>query len=479
MLARLNPYRGLPNKLEVWAWSMYDLANQSFTLIINTLLFAVFFSEVVSPTPARGDYLWGAVVAASLLLVVVASPVAGALADHLAIKKQMLVWLGLACVAFTCALGLIPRGALWLAAAIYIPANFTYAMGENFLAAFLPEIARSKDMGRVSAIGWTMGYVGALILLGVTSGAMALFGLKHPDQWRPLFVFAGLWFLAWMVPTMLLLKERSPTRPPPRARSLLTIGFVRLGQTVRDAERYRQLMRFLAIFFVYSMGVQTVIFFASIIAHSFGFIGPRLVLFLLPVTVMAGVGAMGAGVLQDRVGHRRTVLLALAVWTFTAVALVLMPQPRPGQPPRGEWMLWVVANGMGLGLGAIGTSSRALVGVFTPRHKTAEFFGLWGLSYKLAGVVGVFGFGMVKSWLGDRPAYMLLAAIFVVGLGLMLLVDEREGLRAAREAEREADGQADSADDAAAVGATAPLASVMGAGVPAPGVDRAGDDSPT
>ena len=111
-----------------------------------------------------------------------------------------------------------------------------------------------------------------------------------------------------------------------------------------------------------------------------------------------------------------------------------------------EWLLWVIGNGIGFGLGGTGTASRAMVARFTPRHKSAEFFGLWAVSFKLAAAIGVLSFGLVKSGLGDTWALVLLPGFFVVGFVLLLPVNETRGVRAAQRATREYERLARKAD---------------------------------
>jgi len=106
----------------------------------------------------------------------------------------------------------------------------------------------------------------------------------------------------------------------------------------------------------------------------------------------------------------------------------------PNDPP--QWIFWVIGNGIGIGLGGIGTSSRVIVGMFAPKHRTAEFFGLWGMTYKLAGAIGVLAFGQIKAWVGDASALGLLTAFFVLGFVLMLRVNVLSGIRDARRADR-------------------------------------------
>ena len=445
-IASLNPFRGLPNAREVWAWGMYDLANQSFTLLINTLLFAVYFKQVVAGA-GRGDAIWGAVAGGSLLVAAILSPIIGAAADHLGNKKLWLVSLGLICALGTMALGLVPAGMMWVIVVVYVVSNVAFALGENFLASFLPEIAPAEQLGRVSAIGWTMGYLGALLLLAINGAAMSVLHLADASQWRPLFVFAGGWFLVMAIPTVLYLRER--TTRPKRISGVVRASVARMADTVRQAARYRDLLRFLGVFFVFSMGVMAIIFFAGIIAEGFGWRGARLAWFLLPVTVAGGFGAVATPRLQRTIGYRSTVHLFLFVWALTAVGLLGLHLYQGANPSRGGWLLWPIGVLIGVALGGIGTSGRAMVGVLTPAHKTAEVFGLWGLAFKLAGVVGVSAFGAIRQW-NEAVSYGVLAGVFVVGAVMLLGVREREGIEAARKATREHLGEIEPEDIAAA-----------------------------
>ena len=423
--ARLNPFAGLERPRTVWAWGMYDLANQSFTLIINTMLFAVFFKEVVVRDPERDDTLWSLTVAISMALVVIASPIAGAMADLTARKKSMLLTTGFACALLTSALGLIPPGGLLVAMLIYIPANFCFALGENFLAAYIPVIARPSEVGRVSGIGWTMGYVGALVLLITTAGAMMLLGLEAPDRWRPLLVFAGAWFFVMAIPTAIFVPSDARVVRAPGG--LLRESLARVARTVRDIAPRRDLALFFVAFFLYGVGVQTVVFFAGVIASDFGVEGAGLVLFLLQLTVTAGIGSLIPMLYQDRFGHKSTLLFFLAVWIVAGLALAWLASAGA----EATWGLWVVGNLLGFGLGGIGTAGRAFVSYLTPAHRAAESFGFWGLVYKLAGVF-VLVFGVLKDQLGTPAALLGLSGCFIAGAVVLLRVDEERGARRAR-----------------------------------------------
>lgn len=467
---KLNPFHGLPNPKEVLAWGMFDFANQSFTLLIITLLFSVYVTRVVVPQPVldpaveaqiqrinenelkkdqapqevqdaydrveaaerRGKLAWSLMQGSSLLVVVLVSPFVGAWGDIRGKRKLMLMGTGVACGVLTCMLGFVGPGMVILAAALYIPANICYQVGENFLASFLPDVSTRRTIGRISAIGWTMGYVGALSLLAIVFGMMLAFGLKDPSQWRAFFVFAGVWFLLGIIaPGVILRKDRAPaieTLDPFRE------AVRRVRRSLAGAGEFGELRRFLVAFLVYGFGVQTFIAFAAIIARDFNFTDVLLVVFTAQLTITAGIAAVVTSTFQDRIGARATVLVYLGVWVLSCLAMVAMSIIWPHGGP--QWPVWVVGNGLGFGLGGIGTASRSMVGRLTPSHRTAEFFGLWGMVYKFAGAVGVLGFGLVARFAGETASLLLLTAFFGGGLLLTLRVHETRGVRQARKAER-------------------------------------------
>jgi UMF1 family MFS transporter len=415
---------------------MYDLANQSFQLLINTMLFSVYVSEVVLRDKETGEQWWKVMSAAALLIIVAISPIVGAVADSRAWKREVLLVTGVSCSVLIAGLALVGPDGIVLALLFYIPAAVLCGIGENFLGAFLPEIADERTIGRVSATGWTMSYVGALILIAINLLVFQrALGLDQTAEFRSIFVFAGVWFLAGILPAAFLLRERA--RPQARTAAsggLLVEGFTRLRDTLRHLPRYRQLGRFLGVFFVYSMGTQVFVYLAAVITKQMGFSNADVAIVGLELTVLAGAGAIIAGTRQDRWGHRRTVMVFLVMWIISMGALSAMAFVQPVR-----WLFFVLAAGTGLGLGGIGTASRALVGACTPEFKSAEFFGLWGMAYKLAGAAALGTFWLIDLMFRGSPGLSLLltAGFFAVGLGLLFTVDVQEGQSAAREAERE------------------------------------------
>jgi UMF1 family MFS transporter len=205
----------------------------------------------------------------------------------------------------------------------------------------------------------------------------------------------------------------------------------RLVSTVREASRFRQLARFFAAFAVYSMGTLAVVYFLGLIGKNLGFELPQLMLFALLISLTAGGAAAGTARFQDKLGHRRTISIFLVCWVVSTGGMAVS---RMLEAPT--WTFWVLAGGVGVALGGIGTSSRAIVGAFTPEDRAGEFFGLWGMIYKLAGFVGVIAFGQVSTAFKDTETgqiagLFMLALLFLAGLGLLWFVDEKEGVEAA------------------------------------------------
>ena len=160
---------------------------------------------------------------------------------------------------------------------------------------------------------------------------------------------------------------------------------------------------------------------------------------MLQLTVTAGIGAVLAGVVQDRLGHLNTIVLYLGVWILTTLGLavisLLVRNAAVAGEPFPEWPVWLVGNGVGLGLGGIGTATRATVATFTPKQRTAECFGLWGLAYKFAAIIGPLSFGAVRVTAGPVASLIALAAFFVIGAAFLIRVDEKSGQRRAADVE--------------------------------------------
>ncbi|MHB1292374.1 MAG: MFS transporter [Sulfuricella sp.] len=414
-------------KREVWAWAMYDFANSGYTTVVITAIFNAYFVAVVAGNQPWGTFAWTAALALSYALIMLMAPLVGAYADLHAAKKKLLLVSTVGCVVFTAALALVGPGQIWLAIPLIALSNFFYGSGENLIAAFLPELARGRALGKVSGWGWSLGYLGGLVSLGACL-AYVDWAQAHGRQAADfvpvtMLITAALFALA-SLPTFLFLKERAI--PQTHAQHhLLREAYTRLGQTLRHAGRYRDLRRFLICTVFYQAGIQAVISLAAIYAQQAMHFSTRdTILLVVVVNVTAAIGAFTFGHLQDRIGHIQTIALTLALW----IVMVLL-----AWGAQGAAMFWVAANLAGIAMGASQSAGRAMVGLLSPANRRAEFFGLWGLAVKLSAILGPITYGLA-SWLsqGDhRLAILITGSYFVVGLMLLGGVDVLRGRRAA------------------------------------------------
>ena len=412
---------------EVWAWAMYDFANSGYTTVVITAIFNAYFVAVVAGNQPWGTFAWTAALALSYALIMLMAPLVGAYADLHAAKKKLLLISTAGCVVFTAALALVGPGQIWLAIPLIALSNFFYGSGENLIAAFLPELARGRALGKVSGWGWSLGYLGGLVSLGACL-AYVDWAEAHGRQAADfvpvtMLITAALFALA-SLPTFLFLKERAV--PQTHARHhLIREAYTRLGETLRHAGRYRDLRRFLVCTVFYQAGIMAVIGLAAIYAQQAMHFSTRdTILLIFVVNITAAIGAFLFGHLQDRIGHIQTIALTLVLW----IVMVLLAWGAQGPP-----MFWLAANLAGIAMGASQSAGRAMVGLLSPASRRAEFFGLWGLAVKFSAILGPITYGLA-SWLsqGDhRLAILVTGSYFVVGLMLLGGVNVLRGRRAA------------------------------------------------
>ena len=413
---------------EIWSWAMFDFANSGYTTVVITAIFNAYFVAVVANNEDWGTFAWTAALSVSYVLIILTAPVVGAYADAYAKKKQLLFITAAGCVLFTALLFFAGPSDLWLAISLIVLSNFFFGSGENIIAAFLPELANSKSLGKVSGWGWSLGYLGGLFSLGCTLAYVtwAQAQGQQSEQYVPvtMLITAGIFILA-STPTFLYLRERAQPQPHLAESKVIRDAFKRLGNTFKHVHHYRDLVRFLICLVFYQAGIQTVIALAAIYAQqAMGFNTQDTILLVLLVNITAAFGAFIFGSIQDRLGHITTITITLIGW----IIMVLL-----AWQAEGRAMFWLAANIAGLCLGASQSAGRALVGLFSPPSRRAEFFGLWGLAVKLSSILGPITYGLV-TWISHndhRLAMLLTGSYFIIGLIILMQVDVERGELAA------------------------------------------------
>ena len=405
---------------EVWAWSMYDFANSAYTTVVITAVFNAYFVRAVAGNADWATFAWTAALSLSYAAILFTGPLVGAWADAHAAKKRLLLFSTVGCVAFTAALYYAGPGTVTAALVLVALSNYFFGTGENLIAAFLPELAHSEAMGRVSGWGWAFGYLGGLAALGICLAYLTGAPGRSANELVPVtLLITAAFFAVAATPTFLFLRERAvPQRQNESA-------WTRIRQTLGQANRYRDLRRFLVCILFYQAGITAVVALAAIYAEqAMKFTTQQTIVLILVVNITAAVGAFAFGYLQDAIGHVRALALTLLGW----IAMVLIA----GFSHSSE-SFWVAANLAGLCMGSSQAAGRAVVGYLAPPERLAEFFGLWGLAVKAASIFGPITYGAV-TWLfsgNHRLGIFAVGVYFVAGLVLLAGIDIERGRAAA------------------------------------------------
>ncbi len=422
---------------EIFGWAMFDFANQAYTLLIITVIFGDLFTRVIvgdGPDYRLGNLLWSLALAISYLMVVVANPICGAIMDHARLRKRFLLLSYLATVVTTALLWLVEPGWILLAMALVILSNFSYAIGEAFIASFLPGLGPRRDLGWISGVGWSLGYVGGMVS---TLFALAFLGEVSADNYdriRWVGPFAAVFFLIAAIPTFVFLRERGRRRTAPAGQSLFIIGFKRILETTKHLSQFIDLRNLLVSIFFLMAGIYIVISFSFIYGSQvIGWDEEVRVLMFITVQITAAIGALAFGFIQSRIGARPTYLFTLVLWLAAILAIWQTPllTRLAGQLLGVDWEAQYVflAAGVlsGLSLGSSQSAGRAMVGMLTPNGKAAEFFGFWGTASKLAAVFGILGLGLLQLAFGLATAIVFCLLLFAAAILAVLFVNTQRG----------------------------------------------------
>jgi MFS transporter, UMF1 family len=399
----------MKEKGRVFVWTLFDFANTSFSIIVVTFLYAVYFKKTVAGNEAIGDLYWSISTSIAMVITAIISPLLGAIADYSAGKKRFLLFFTLLCILGTSSLYFIGPGQIFWGIFLFVLANVGFEAGLVFYDAFLPEITAPKNYGRVSGYGFGMGYFGSLATLAI------VYPFIEASMIKETFPVAAIFFLVFSLPIFFFLKEKRSKVE--RTESFLIIGFSRVWSTLTHLKHYKNLAIFLVAFFFYIEGVNTVIFFSGNYASTtLGYTEMELLVFFIVVQTTAIAGSVVLGILADKIGQKKTIVISLFMWLVT-VALAYFIYDKTG--------FYIVGLIAGAAMGSCQSASRSLMSKLTPPEKKTEFFGFYSFFGKSSAVVGPLVFGLVSYLSGDqRLAIISIAFFFIVGLLILTKVKD-------------------------------------------------------
>lgn len=413
------------SKKVINGWAMYDWANSVYNLVITTTFFPIYFTSVTKSDATGNNVsffgksfvnsaLYDYAMAAAFILAAILSPVLSSIADTRGNKKRylmMFTWLGgLCCCALYNLKG--PNPNVEYGVIFFILATLGYCGGLVFYNSYLPEIAAVEDRDRISAKGFSMGYIGSVLLqvIGfvlVSNGEA--FGIDGQLAVRITFLLTGIWWIGFAQITFIRLPASKGTIQEHKTNAI-TEAFQEMKKVYAQVKEMPVLKRFLRGFFFYSMGVQTVMMAATIFGSEELHLRPtNLIIAVVAIQIVAVLGAWGMAKLSGRYGNLPVLMTVIVLWIGICLA---------GYRMQTETHFYMLAVAVGLVMGGVQSLSRSTYAKLMPETEdTASFFSYYDVLEKLSVAIGLITFGYIHELTGSmRNSVLALILFFIIGL---------------------------------------------------------------
>ena len=421
-------------KKTVWGWALYDFGNSAFTTLIVTFIYSVFFAQEIAPDGDTGTVQWATAISFTAIVVALASPFLGALADLGGHRRRYLFITTAVAILGSALLYLPTPGEVRLALVIFVIGNVAYELSGVFYNSYLPDISTSDNIGKISGYGWSLGYLGGLLAMGIALIGFILpespwFGLGAGEEGlfqnvRAIPVLVALWFAVFAIPMFRWVPEpEHPDAPPIGALLRGTVG--QLVSTFKQIRRYGQIVRLLIARMFYNDGLVTIFALGPLYAAEvFGFTLTEVMYWGLALNVTAGLGAFAMGYLDDRIGGRKTILISLVGLTLATAWATLAPA-------GSKTSMFLAGLVVGVFVGPNQAASRSLLGRFVPPEKETEFYGFFAFSGKAIAFLGTAAYAALTTAFGSqRYGVGGIIVFFLVGGLILATVDEEAGVAA-------------------------------------------------
>lgn len=409
---------------KIIGWVLYDFANTSFSVIVVTVVYAIYYKQYIcaeaslqlfGKTFLIGDFLWGISGSLSMLLVAISSPYFGILADISPYKKRMIFIYTILTIVSTTLLFFLQPGMFLLGSILFIVGNFGFEGAIVFYNSYLPGIVEKQYWGRLSGLGFGVGYVGSLFSLLIVLPIANLSTAQNSlGVMKYSFPLAAGFFLIFSIPFFLWVKTNPIHEENQRTsfRELRLQAYRNLIRTLKEIKKYPEIVTFLISFFVYIDAVNTVIYFGGIYSRdTLQFSMKEVLIFFAIIQSTAIVGSFIFGSINDRIGPKKTLYILLTLW----IVVVLL-----GAASQNKNSFYIVGLMAGLGTGSIQTTSRVFMASLIPPGRESEFFGFYALTGKFSAILGPTLFGLISSITHNQRLAVLSLVIFFIAGGIIL-----------------------------------------------------------
>ncbi len=394
------------DKRTVRSWVLYDFANSIYPAVITTAVYPLFYvGVVVDDQGGRGEFWWGLAVSLSALLVAFSSPLLGAIADRSGVRKKFFAFYVAVCLIGVALMTTLQPGMVIAGFLFFVIANVGFESAVVFYNAYLPDIAPPERLGEVSGRGFGWGYLGSAL------GLLLVLPFGMQEQYHLIWPTVVAFFILFSIPAFRVLPADGPGQM--RVGQAAIHGIRRVKALAAEVWRIPNMRKFLIAYFFFIDGVLTIIAMAGVIAReTFGFTTDGVIILFLIVQFSAMAGALAMARPTDRLGPKKVLTGVLIMWVAAGIAAYFI---------RSQMEFYVLAIIAGIGLGTVQSASRAFMASLIPDGREAQMFGFYALCGRSSSVLGPFLFGLAVLWAGgnQRPGFLVLTALFLIGLILL------------------------------------------------------------
>ncbi|WP_416353535.1 MFS transporter [Agrilactobacillus fermenti] len=397
------------------SWILYDWANSAYSIVTVTAILPIYFKSIAHAdgvANATATAYWGYANSVGTLIISLLAPLLGAIADYQSYKKKLFNFFNIIAIISTLLLVFVPARAWLLLLVVFVISTVGYAGANIFYDGFLTDVTSTARMDRVSAQGYSMGYLGGVIpfvlimLLQLTRG----FGfLDSTGIVNFGFIMTTIWWLIFSVPLMLNVSQTHYLTPVPH---IIRTSWRRVTRTFKTVWRDKYIVWFLAAYFFYIDGVDTIFKMATSVGADYGLSTTSLMLVLLMVQLIAVPFSVLFGHLANRIGNKRSIGIAIFIYLVICIWGYFM---------KSELDFWILAFLVGTSQGGIQALSRSHYAKIIPSEKANEYFGIYNIFGKFSAIIGPALFGIFAQLTGATK-YGILSIILLFIIGGLLFI---------------------------------------------------------
>jgi len=371
-----------------WSWYFYDFGNSAYASVILLAVYSAYFKNAVVGG-AEGTRLWALSVGIAAVIVAIASPILGTIADYTKAKKTFLILFTGLSVVFTALLFFVRKGDVFTGMLFFILAEIGYRAAQVFYDALLTSVSTPENIGSVSGKGWAIGMLGGIAALLVVLVPIQLIGNSVIPY---AYLITAVFYLASSIPTFLWVKEVKDPEVTKPEKGNIRVAFERLAQTFRSIKSYKEFLKYTIAFLIYNDGIMMLMDFAAIIgATLFGMGQTQLILFVIVIQIAGSVGALLFGKIADKTSSKDAVTIALLVLIAAIGGLLVL-----GLVSKSLLWFYIIGFLAGFSLSGAQAVSRSMVSQFAPPSKVTEFYGFLSVAGRTSTFVGPLVFGTIS-----------------------------------------------------------------------------------